>query len=264
MSAMNNLALRHYHAEQVLLPSGWAHNVRFTVAADGLLQAVEPGHTADGAETLRGPVIPGMPNVHSHAFQRAMAGLTEKGGPAGDSFWSWREQMYRFLERLGPEEVEAIATRLYVEMLEAGYTSVAEFHYLHHDAQGAAYGDPAEMAWRHLAAADTAGIGLTLVPVLYAHSNFGGLPPVPGQRRFIHSMQRFEQLLQALAPRVHGVSLRRLGAAPHSLRAVTPEQLHGLVAALDCIDRTAPLHIHAAEQQKEVTDSLAWSGLRPV
>jgi formimidoylglutamate deiminase len=255
--------VRRYHADHALLPQGWTRDVLIEVNADGLLAALSPGCDANNAERLAGPVIPGMPNLHSHAFQRAMAGLTEKGGPAGDSFWSWREQMYRFLERLTPDDVQVIATRLYVEMLEAGYTSVAEFHYLHHDADGTPYADPAEMAWRHLAAADAAGIGLTLLPVLYAHSNFGGLPPTPGQRRFIHDGDAFDQLLETLAPSLNA-PLRRLGVAPHSLRAVTPEALHRAVATLTRLDATGPIHIHAAEQQKEIDDSLAWSGQRPV
>ena len=258
------MSSRRYFAAHALLPQGWARDVCFTVDAGGFLSTIETGCTAAEAERLAGPVIPGMPNLHSHAFQRAMAGLTEKGGPAGDSFWSWREQMYRFLERLTPDDVEMIATRLYIEMLEAGYTSVAEFHYLHHDASGVPYGDPAEMAWRQVAAADTAGIGLTMLPVLYAHSNFGGLPPVSGQRRFIHCLDAFERLMETLANRLHGTPLRRVGAAPHSLRAVTPQELGAVVAALNRMDKTAPLHIHAAEQRKEVDDSLAWSGLRPV
>lgn len=258
------MSSRRYYAAHALLPQGWARDVCLTVDAAGFLSAIEPDCTAADAERLAGPVIPGMPNLHSHAFQRAMAGLTEKGGPVGDSFWSWREQMYRFLERLTPDDVEVIATRLYIEMLEAGYTSVAEFHYLHHDASGAPYSDPAEMAWRHVAAADTAGIGLTMLPVLYAHSNFGGLPPVTGQRRFIHSIDAFERLMETLAKRLHGTPLRRVGAAPHSLRAVTPQELGAVIAALNRMDTTAPLHIHAAEQRKEVDDSLAWSGLRPV
>ena len=256
--------MSRYHAPQALLAEGWASDVLIAVDVAGFITALTPGAAAESAERLAGPVIPGMPNLHSHAFQRAMAGLTEKGGPAGDSFWSWREQMYRFLERLTPDDVEVISTRLYIEMLEAGYTSVAEFHYLHHDAQGAAYADPAEMAWRHVAAADTAGIGLTMLPVLYAHSNFGGLPPVPGQRRFIHCIDAFERLVEVLGQRLHGTPLRRVGAAPHSLRAVTPQELGAVVAALNRMDTSAPLHIHAAEQRKEVDDSLAWSGLRPV
>lgn len=256
--------LKHYHAAAALLPGGWAHEVRLGVDAAGFIASVEAGVAADGAERLAGPAIPGMPNLHSHAFQRAMAGLTARGGPQGDSFWSWREQMYRFLERLTPEDVEVIATRLYVELLEAGYTAVAEFHYLHHDPAGRPYANPAEMGERIAAAAAMTGIGLTLLPVLYAHGNFGGLPPTPGQRRFIHDGAGFGRLLDALAGTVRGRPLQRLGVAPHSLRAVTPQQLREAILHLDALDPAAPIHIHAAEQQKEVDDSLAWSGLRPV
>lgn len=258
------MTARRYHAPQALLPDGWAGDVLLELDDQGHLAAITPGAMPGDAERLAGPVIPGMPNLHSHAFQRAMAGLTEKGGPEGDSFWSWREQMYRFLERLTPDDVEVIATRLYIEMLEAGYTSVAEFHYLHHDPSGAHYRNPAEMGERHCAAAVQAGIGLTLLPVLYAHSNFGGAPPTPGQRRFIHTPDSFQRLMESLAGTLARQPLHRLGVAPHSLRAVTPQELREAVSYLDRIDATAPVHIHAAEQQKEVEDSLAWSGLRPV
>lgn len=248
-----------YLAPLALLPAGWARDVRIEVGATGMVVGLELSAAARGAERLRGPLLPGMPNLHSHAFQRAMAGLTQKGGPAHDSFWSWREQMYRFLERIGPDELEAIAAQLYVEMLEAGYTSVAEFHYLHHDPQGRSYADPAEMVWRIVAAAAATGIGLTLLPVFYAHGQFGGEPPSAGQRRFVHTLHDFRELMQRLAGAAQGF---RLGLAPHSLRAVTPEQLRLLLMMAP--DPAAPIHIHAAEQQKEVQDSLRWSGRRPV
>ena len=255
--------MKHYHAPAALLPTGWARDVRITVDAAGCIEAITPNASAEGCERLAGAVVPGMPNLHSHAFQRAMAGLTEKGGPAGDSFWSWREQMYRFLERLTPDDVEAIAAQLYIEMLKAGYTSVAEFHYLHHDASGTTYANPGEMAERILAAQTQTGIGLTLLPVLYAHGNFGGAPPTPGQRRFLHSSEAFGRLLEQCAPLTRK-PLLRLGIAPHSLRAVTPEELHTAIAQINAIDAAAPIHMHAAEQQKEVDDSLAHSGLRPM
>ena len=256
--------MARYFAASALLPEGWAPHVLIEVGADGRIARIAPGEAPGDAERLAGPLIPGMPNLHSHAFQRAMAGLTEKGGPESDSFWSWREQMYRFLERLTPDDVEVIATRLYVEMLEAGYTSVAEFHYLHHDAAGRPYANPAEMGERISAAAATSGIGLTLLPVLYAHGNFGGAPPTPGQRRFLHGLDDFGRLLESLSGTVRTQPLQRLGVAPHSLRAVTPQQLRGAIRQLDALDETAPIHIHVAEQQKEIDDSLAWSGLRPV
>jgi formimidoylglutamate deiminase len=193
-----------------------------------------------------------------------MAGLTERSGPSGDNFWAWRDLMYRFLERITPEDNEAIAAQLYIESLKQGYTSIAEFHYLHHDADGNRYADAGEMAARVVSAAETAGIGLTLLPVFYAHATFGGLAPNVGQRRFIHDLDSFHGLLGRLMDyRGRGV-VRRVGMAPHSLRAVTPNELKALVEQLDALDATAPIHIHAAEQLKEVNDCLAWSHKRPV
>ncbi|MDB5986434.1 MAG: N-formimino-L-glutamate deiminase [Nevskia sp.] len=253
-----------YFAESALLPSGWARDVLFEVAADGLISKLTPHAAAADAERLRGPLIPGMPNLHSHAFQRAMAGLTEKGGPQGDSFWSWRKLMYGFLENLMPDDVEVIARQLYIEMLKAGYTAVAEFHYLHHDANGQPYANRAETGERIAAAARDSGIALTLLPVFYAHGNFGGMAPAVGQRRFINSVEGFSRILESLAGTVKLHPAQRIGVAPHSLRAATPEELSAVVAALNCIDASAPIHIHVAEQQKEVDDCLGWSGLRPV
>ena len=166
-------------ADSALLPGGWRRNVRLDIADDGTLAAVLPGAPPRGAARAAGPVLPGMPNLHSHAFQRAMAGLAERvrigpeGGGGEDSFWTWREVMYGFVRRLGPEQLEAIAAQLYVEMLKAGYTAVAEFHYLHHDPEGRPYADPAEMSRRVFAAARRSGIGLTHLPVLYGYGGFG-------------------------------------------------------------------------------------------
>lgn len=253
-----------YWASSALLATGWARDVRFEVADDGAITGIKPGSAAGDAERLNGPVIPGMPSLHSHAFQRAMAGLTEKGGPQGDSFWSWRKLMYRFLEGLRPDDVEVIAAQVQIEMLRAGYTSVAEFHYLHHEADGRPYANPAEIGERILAAAATSGIAITMLPVLYAHDSFGGTPPTVGQRRFINDMPGFARLVESLGKTMAGQPGRRLGIAPHSLRAVTPAQLNAAVILADTIDATMPIHIHAAEQQKEVDDCLAWSGRRPV
>ncbi|MDH4386226.1 MAG: amidohydrolase family protein, partial [Caulobacter sp.] len=139
--------------DQALLPQGWTGNVRITTD-DGLITAIDPGAIALNGENREALGFAGLPNLHSHAFQRAMAGLAERRGPANDSFWTWREVMYRFLERLNPDDLEAIAAYAFADMLEAGFTAVAEFHYLHHDPFGAAYGDIAELALRHLAAAD--------------------------------------------------------------------------------------------------------------
>lgn len=240
-----------------LLPSGWASDVRIEMSG-GLISSVSP-ETLPHPDDERAAIgLPGLSNVHSHAFQRGMAGLAEHRGPGDDDFWSWREVMYRFLDRLTPDDVEAICAMAYIEMLETGYTRVGEFHYLHNDVNGARYADPAEMAGRVIAAAQATGIGLTLLPVFYAHSDFGGAAPKPGQRRFLSDLDRFAALLDAserLLP-ADGV----LGIAPHSLRAVTGEELAALVA----MRSDGPIHIHAAEQVKEVEASLAFSGARPV
>lgn len=251
-------------AADALLPSGWARNVLLAWNADGVLSAVTPDSTPAGdISRAAGPVLPGMPNLHSHAFQRAFGGLTEFRGAAQDSFWSWRTLMYRFAATISPEQVEAIATWLYIEMLEAGYTSVCEFHYLHHDLDGKPYADDATLALALLRAAQRAGIGLTLLPVLYQTSGFGALPPSEGQRRFIRSTDSMLRLLERLRPACEAQGAR-LGLAPHSLRAVPPDALRDALAGLDAIDPTAPIHIHIAEQTGEVDACLAWSGQRPV
>jgi len=256
--------MRRFLLRQALLPDGWHDNVLVSVDAAGLIAKAAPGTSDSSATLLDGPVLPGMPNLHSHAFQRAMAGLAERSGPGSDSFWTWRETMYRFAAKLTPEDVEAIAGQLYAEMLEAGFTAVAEFHYLHHQPGGAPYADPAELSRRILSAADTAGIGLTHLPVLYRYGGFGGKEPQERQRRFLHDADAYAKLLQALAPALQNRSDRRLGIAPHSLRAVTPDLLREGIVALDAIDSAAPIHIHIAEQTAEVDDCLSWSGKRPV
>ena len=245
---------------RALLPQGWAGNVRITVS-DGAISAVETDAVQGAGEVDLGVVLPGLSNVHSHAFQRAMAGLTEGRGPSeGDDFWSWRALMYRFLDRGGPDEIEAITALAFAEMLEGGFTRVGEFHYLHNDPDGQRYDDRGELAGRIAAAAADTGIGLTLLPVFYAHAGFGGAEPTHGQRRFINSLDSFAELMDAsrrIAARLpDGV----VGVAPHSLRAVTPKEL----AAVVPMAGDGPVHIHAAEQTKEVADCLDWSGARPV
>ncbi|MCY1262496.1 8-oxoguanine deaminase [compost metagenome] len=250
-----------YYAERALLPSGWARNVRFEISPEGLLGSVQPDGSADGAERLSGPVLPGMPNLHSHAFQRAMAGLAEVAGNPNDSFWTWRELMYRLVGRLEPEQVGIIARQLYIEMLKAGYTGVAEFHYVHHDRDGKPYADPAELSLRISQAAADTGIGLTLLPVLYSHAGFGGQAPNEGQRRFINGTDAYLALIERLRAHFAGQPLQEVGLCFHSLRAVTPQQIAEVLVSdsSDC-----PIHIHIAEQQKEVDDCLAWSGRRPL
>lgn len=244
--------------ERALLPKGWARGVRIGHAG-GFIVSVEKGADAGGCER-HGVAVPGLANLHSHAFQRAMAGLAEVRGPADDDFWTWREVMYRFLAALGPDEVRAIAAMAYCEMLESGFTRVGEFHYLHHDPDGAPYADPAEMARSIVAATQETGIALTLLPVFYAHGDFGGAAPTSGQRRFVTDLDGFAGLLgacrTAMAPVANGV----VGIAPHSLRAVTPEELANLLSFAE----GGPIHIHAAEQVGEVAACLAWCGARPV
>lgn len=247
-----------------MLPSGWARNVLLQWDAQGQwLSILADQVPTTGVAHATGPVLAGMPNLHSHSFQRALAGLTEYPSDTNDSFWSWRTLMYRFAAHLSPEQLEAIATGLYVEMLEAGFTSVCEFHYLHHDTQGKPYADPAEMSLSLLRAAKRTGIGLTLLPVLYQTSGFGGAAPNAGQSRFLHSTDAMLRLLDRLRPLCKAQSAR-LGLAPHSLRAVPPDSLREALAGLNSMDATAPIHIHIAEQRAEVDACLAWSGQRPV
>lgn len=255
--------VRALWAEDALLPAGWAREVLLQWDAAGHLTQVVPGTPAPVAVArAAGPLLPGMANLHSHAFQRAFAGLTEWRGPAPGSFWSWRQRMYAFANRVTPAALEAIAVWLYLEMLEAGYTSVCEFHYLHHDIGGKPYADDATLSLALLRAASRVGIGMTLLPVLYQTGNFGA-PPAPEQARFIRSTEGLLALLQRLAPaaRAQGAAL---GLAPHSLRAVPPASLRAGVAGLHALLPGAPVHIHIAEQTREVQDCLAWSGQTPV
>lgn len=247
------------HFDHALLPAGWASAVRVEIE-EGVIAGVSANSPADGAERVAGIAVPGMPNLHCHAFQRGMAALAERRGPANDSFWTWREVMYRFLDRLTPDDVEAIATFAYMEMLERGFTAVGEFHYLHHDRDGSPFADIGEMAARHTAASQATGIGLTLLPVFYAYGDFGGALPVPGQRRFLNAPDRFAKLWARSEEIVSKLPRATIGVAPHSLRAVTPETLREAVGVIS----HGPVHIHAAEQMKEVEDCVAWSGQRPV
>jgi formiminoglutamate deiminase len=250
---------RELFFDHALLPAGWARDVRVSVG-DGSVQAVAAGASADGAERLPGIAIPGVPNLHCHAFQRGMAGLAERRGPQADSFWTWREVMYRFLAQLSPDDVEAIAAFAYMEMLEAGFTAVGEFHYLHHDIDGTLYADIGEMATRIVAASAQARIGLTLLPSLYTFGGFGAAPAHAGQRRFLNDPDRFLALFErsrAIAASLPGM---RVGIAPHSLRAVSPQALRAVCAAAP----DGPIHIHAAEQTREVEECIAALGRRPV
>ncbi len=247
--------------DHAFLPAGWASDVLVELDEGGHIHSVKPdAGPCPGVRRLAGAALPGLPNLHSHTFQRGMAGLAERRGPSADSFWSWREVMYGFLGKLTPDDVEAIAAMAMVEMLEGGFTSLAEFHYLHHGPDGTPYANRAELAERIAAAAGATGIGLTLLPVLYAHGGFGGAAAGQGQRRFLNDPDGYLALREGAAAALRSLPGSVLGAAPHSLRAVTPEQLGRLAQAVD----RGPIHIHVAEQVKEVEDCLAWSGRRPV
>lgn len=252
-------APRSLFFEHCLLAEGWARNVRITLES-GLIAAVEAGAEPLAGEERHGCGLPGMPNLHSHAFQRGMAGLAERRGPSNDSFWTWREIMYRFVDRMSPDDVRAIAAMAYVEMLEGGFTRVGEFHYLHHDLGGRPFANVAEMSGAVIAAAGEAGIGMTLLPVLYTFAGFGAQPPQPGQARFINDIDAYARLLEGADAHARGLPDALVGVAPHSLRAVSPEQLRELAP----LAKRRPIHIHIAEQVKEVEDCLAWSGQRPV
>jgi formiminoglutamate deiminase len=243
--------------DTALLPEGWADRVRVRIDG-GRIAAVETAATPAPDDERHAIAIPGQCNVHSHGFQRGMAGLTEQRGRPDDDFWSWRELMYRFLDRLDPDDIAAITAQAYVEMLETGYTRVGEFHYLHNAPDGRRYDVPEAAAAAIVEAARQAGIGLTLLPVFYAHADFGGAPPAPGQRRFISDLSGFARLVEASEKLLDGDD--RIGIAPHSLRAVTPDELAHLLT----LRPGAPMHIHAAEQTREVDASVAHLGARPV
>ncbi|MFN4154160.1 MAG: formimidoylglutamate deiminase [Paracoccaceae bacterium] len=245
------------HAKTALLPDGWARNVRLTLRA-GQIATVTPDTAPQPGDHRADIVIPGLPNLHSHAFQRGFSGLTEQRGPSRDSFWTWREMMYRFALALTPEAMQAIAALAYIEMLEAGFTRVGEFHYLHHAPGGAPYDNPAEMSARIFAAAEETGINLTHLPVFYAHGGFGPKAAGEGQRRFLHTLDSFARLVQSCDAMARPQD--RIGLAPHSLRAATMPEITALAQAFP----NRPFHIHIAEQEQEVSDCLAHTRQRPV
>ncbi|KOC92836.1 formimidoylglutamate deiminase [Winslowiella iniecta] len=249
-----------YFATRALLTSGWQHAVRIEVDKQGVITGITPDSHAEQAVHLPGAVIPAMTNLHSHAFQRAMAGLAEVAGDPQDSFWTWRELMYRLVQQLSPSQVGDIARYLYIDMLKGGYSQVAEFHYLHHDLNGQPWAQD-EMLLQLIAAAEQVGIGQTLLPVLYSHSGFGALPPQPAQKRFIQQTDSYLRQQDNLRRLLRNKPLHNQGLCFHSLRAVTQLQMEQVLAACP---PELPVHIHIAEQEKEVNDSLAWSGERPV
>lgn len=264
------------YAENILLSDGWASKQTITIE-QGIITAINAGMSA-GAEIAQGVVIPGMVNCHSHAFQRAFAGFSEQGSEGQDSFWTWRKIMYQFLAQLTNDDAKNIAKQLYIEMLKMGYTRVAEFHYLHHDIDGATYSDTHNDTYSHISsdtalatmaqaifsAAKESGIGLTLLPVLYQHSGFGEQAPSVEQKRFINSTEQFNQLVTDCFTLSEQYSNTNIGIAPHSLRAVNKKALLSAVEHVRGLDNQAPIHIHISEQQQEVDDCLSHYGKRPV
>jgi formimidoylglutamate deiminase len=248
--------------DRLLTASGWREEVLIRVEA-GTIQAVELdpdrlGQTA--ARRVHGHAFAGTGNIHSHTFQRGFAGLTERRGTTDDHFWTWRQAMYRFVARLSPDDVEAIAAMAFVEMLENGFTAVGEFHYLHHQPDGRPYANLAELSERIVAAAAETGIGLTLLPAFYGHGGFSGAPTTLGQRRFVCDRDLFTRLFEGARRAVQSLPNGQIGVAPHSLRAVTASEMLDLVT----LSSHRPIHIHVAEQTKEVDDCLAATGARPV
>lgn len=263
-----------YHFARLLVGDRWEQDVRLEVAENGRIHRLEADSAAKGCELVPGWTVPGVPNVHSHSFQRALAGLAEGSGP--DSFWSWREVMYAFLEQLTPDAAEAVAAQLYLEMLKAGFTCVGEFHYVHHAPDGRSYDDPAEMSRRIIAAARETGIGLVHMPVVYEAGGFGGKPLEEGQRRFRLDLEGAARLHEAVSGESSQAGIR-LGRALHSLRAVSSETFGRLEEFLpggadsgrEPVGRAAgpapaPMHIHVAERKREVRECVARRGVRPI
>lgn len=256
--------MRSYLAEAALLPQGWAENVLIEVGPSGTIADVRPAAKDRAAEHIRGVVIPGMVDLHSHAFQRALAGLTQRLGADEASFWTWRDTMYTLADRITPDDQRAIAAQLYVELLKGGYCSVVEFHYLHHQPGGSPYAMPAAMSLAVDAAAREAGIALTLLPVVYMQAGVDGSPLAGAQRRFALDPDAWLRLAEILDRHFGADPDRRLGMALHSVRAVPPPAIAAAVAAARARSGPTPIHIHLAEQPKEVRDCLDRFGRRPL
>ena len=247
-------------ASSALLASGWAESVEISIDANGDIESITPNSAYDSGDRAE-VLLAAIPNLHSHAHQRAMAGLGERAGDSEDSFWTWRKVMYHYLERIQPEHLFHIASQLYLEMLKSGYSCVGEFQYLHHDIDGNAYANPAEMSLQCLQAARAVGLGFTALPVLYRYGGFGGAASVDGQKRFINDGEGFIEIVKTLQKATAGDANASVGIAPHSLRAIDHELLTEVISGVGDI---AAIHIHIAEQTREVDDCLEWCGQRPV
>ena len=255
--------MKHYFFDNILQNDGWKHNVSIVTDQEGMIQSIEENAERKIAHHIRGYAIPGFQNAHSHAFQYAMAGLAEvhPTGTASDDFWTWRDAMYRLALSVSPDQMEAIATMLYTEMVRMGYTNVAEFHYVHHQPDGTPYENLSEMGERLVSAAKTAGIGITLVPIFYQKGGFGK-DPVEGQRRFISKdIDTYLRLLEASEKSASNYDRANVGIGIHSMRGVEPKDIAEIAKSGN---QDIPFHIHIAEQLKEIEDSVAYLGKRPV
>lgn len=250
-----------FHFHQALTDQGWQQNLSAAISDTGQIETLTQDDNPHAYPVISQPVVPGMPNLHSHSFQYAMAGLSELRQNPVDSFWSWRDIMYRFAHNISPDDLHAITAKLYMELLKGGYTEVVEFHYLHNDMDGGPYARPEELSLAILSAAEQTGLSLTHLPVYYAHANFGGIAPQDAQRRFINSRDQYARLIETLKGQQ---AEHNLGIAPHSLRAVTEDDMTWLLDLRHDLLPGCPVHIHVAEQTKEVDDSIAFSGKRSV
>jgi formimidoylglutamate deiminase len=256
--------MRSYRFEAALLPEGWARDICIAVSDSGMIAGVGGPADSPDAQRIDGIAVPGMPNAHSHAFQRAMIGDAEFRQSAQDSFWTWRNAMYALANRVCASDLQIIATRLFIEMLKSGYTCVAEFHYLHRGIDGGALGDDNPLHRAIAEAARVAGIGLTLLPTLYQHSDFGAKPLREDQRRFAMSLAEFVAAIDFRSRAAAPGSLIRCGSAFHSLRAVGIPVMREAIAELKKIDANMPVHIHVAEQLREVNACRRTTGKRPI
>ena len=263
---MNAKIIQSIWAKQALLSTGWENDVLISIDHQGNIVSIDMDQCASGDECFRvtGALLPGITNLHSHAHQRAMAGLAEKsctGVDNRDSFWSWRSVMYHYLEKIQADDIHTIAAQLYLEMLKCGYTGVAEFQYLHHNPDGKPYRNRAELTLQCLHAAGELGIAFTALPVLYQYGGFGSRQAADGQKRFLNDADEFLSIIESLTQVIQASENTSLGIAPHSLRAVDETLLRTVLGQCENIDI---IHIHIAEQLKEVDDCLDWSGQRPV
>ena len=253
-----------YFIKKALLSQGWAKNVRLGVDDKGLIVSLQANVLAEQDDHRLGLVIPGLVNCHSHAFQRAMAGLTEYQVSPTDTFWSWRKTMYRFANLVSPEDLQDIASYLYLEMIKQGYTSVAEFHYVHHQPNGKPYSSVSQLSQSVINAANIAGINLTLLPVLYMNAGFGDQALLDDQKRFGNSVDSYLALHDEATRYCSHQSQHSLGMALHSLRAVPASSMTEVISHFKDRAHSCPIHIHIAEQTQEVEQSIKALGKRPV